>query len=142
MTLAFVTGAGGFIGRHLVRHLAAAGTRVAGLDLIDAGGCALDGATCGWSAGALSQAGLDFLAGETGVPDTVYHLAGGSSVGASLADPYRDFGATVGGTGMLLDWLRTRAPEVRLVIVSSAAVYGDLHRAGIAEDAATAPFSP
>ncbi|MBX9860469.1 MAG: SDR family oxidoreductase [Sphingomonas sp.] len=142
MSLAFVTGAGGFIGRHLVRHLAAEGTRVAGLDLIDAEACALTGATCGWRTGALSQAGLDAMSATAGVPDTVYHLAGGSSVGASLADPYGDFTATVGGTGMLLDWLRGHAPATRLVIVSSAAVYGNLHAGAISEDAATAPFSP
>jgi UDP-glucose 4-epimerase len=142
VTKAFVTGAGGFIGRHLVRHLTAAGSHVAGLDLIRADNCALGSETCGWQTGALSQAGLDALADEIGVPAIVYHLAGGSSVGASLADPYGDFIATVGGSGILIDWLRTRAPNTVLVIVSSAAVYGDLHSGPIAENAATAPFSP
>lgn len=142
MTLAFVTGAGGFIGRHLVRHLAAEGTRVVGLDLIDAETCALSDIICGWATGRLSHVGLDAVAAAAGVPDTVYHLAGGSSVGASLGDPYGDFNATVSGTGLLLDWLRTRAPATRLVIVSSAAVYGNLHAGAISEDAATAPFSP
>lgn len=142
MTLAFVTGAGGFIGRHLVRHLRRSGTRVAGLDLIGADDCALEPETCGWCTGALSQDGFSRLADAVGMPDTVYHLAGGSSVGASLVDPYGDFTATVGGTGMLLDWLRIHAPATSLVIVSSAAVYGNLHRERIAEDAATAPFSP
>ena len=140
MTLAFVTGAAGFIGRHLVRHLAATGTRVAGLDLAAAGD--LTDRVVGWREGPLSQAALSALVGVAGVPDTLYHLAGGSSVGASLADPYGDFAATVGGTAMLLDWLRTTAPQTRLVVVSSAAVYGNLHAGPIAEDAVTAPFSP
>lgn len=140
MSLAWVTGAAGFIGRHLVRHLAATGTPVAGLDLADAGDLAP--LITGWSRGPLSADTLAALAADSGLPDTVYHLAGGSAVGASLAEPYRDFAATVGGTGVLLDWLRSHAPATRLVIVSSAAVYGDLHRGPIAEDAATAPFSP
>lgn len=140
--MAYVTGAGGFIGRHLVRYLAGARTRVAGLDFISAEACALAPVTCAWRTGALSLEGLDALARDIGIPDTIYHLAGGSSVGASLADPYGDFAATVGGTGMLLDWLRSSAPATRLVVVSSAAVYGDLHHGLIAEGALTAPFSP
>lgn len=138
----WVTGAAGFIGRHLLCHLAADGTRVAGIDLGSAQGAGLEKAATGWRQERLSQATLTSLAEETGLPSTVYHLAGGSSVGASLADPYGDFAATVGGTAMLLDWLRSHAPTTRLVIVSSAAVYGDLHPGPIAEDAATSPFSP
>ena len=70
----------------------------------------------------LSANNLSALAAETGVPSTVYHLAGGSSVGASLNNPFGDFSGTVGGTAVLLEWLRNNAPATRLVIVSSAAV--------------------
>lgn len=142
MTLAWVSGAAGFIGRHLVRHLAATETRVAGLDLASAAAAGLSNSVAAWHEGPLSQGALTSLAKTTGLPTTIYHLAGGSSVGASLADPYGDFAATVGGTAMLLDWLRNHASATRLVIVSSAAVYGDLHDGPIAENAATAPFSP
>lgn len=140
--IVWVTGAAGFIGRHLVRYLAAMETRVAGLDLADVAVAGLGDSVTAWHEGPLSQGALTALAETTGLPPTIYHLAGGSSVGASLADPYGDFAATVGGTAMLLDWLRVHAPATRLVIVSSAAVYGDLHAGPIAEDAATAPFSP
>lgn len=139
MNSVWVTGAAGFIGRHLVRHLAGDGTRVAGIDRIDAP----EGApVTAWQTGSIGDEGLGALAERTGPPSTIFHLAGGSSVGASLADPHGDFSATVGGTAALLDWLRRQESSPRLVVVSSAAVYGDRHAGAIGEDAATAPFSP
>jgi UDP-glucose 4-epimerase len=142
MTTAWVTGAGGFIGQHLVRHLAGPDARVCGIDRIGVNSTAVSDIVSGWAEGPLSSDGLVALANETGLPDTIYHLAGGSSVGASLADPYGDFTATVGGTAILLEWIREQKTLPRLVIVSSAAVYGNLHAGAITEDAATAPFSP
>ncbi|MBX3593341.1 NAD(P)-dependent oxidoreductase [Sphingomonas sp.] len=137
-----MTGAAGFIGRHLVRHLADAGVCVSGLDLVGAAPAGLADTVQGWQTGPLSPAALAALAAETGIPGTIYHLAGGSSVGASLADPHGDLTATVAACGVVLDWLRTHAPETRLVVVSSAAVYGNLHAGPIADTAATSPFSP
>lgn len=142
MTIAWVTGGAGFIGKHLVRYLADAGARVSGIDLAGPDAAGLKGYATDWQQGQLSQVSLIALAERTGLPDIIYHLAGGSSVGASLTHPYGDFSATVGGTGMLLDWLHTQSSATRLVIVSSAAVYGTLHARPIADDAATAPFSP
>ena len=46
------------------------------------------------------------------------------------------------GTQHLLERLRTSAPAARLVIASSAAVYGDSHSGPIGEDAWFAPASP
>lgn len=142
MNVAWVTGAAGFIGRHLVRHLADSGARVSGIDLVGAGSAGLENMIDGWQEGLLSQAALEALSDNTGVPDTIFHLAGGSSVGASIADPYGDFTATIGTTGMLLDWIRRRAPTTRLVVVSSAAVYGNQHVERIGDNAAISPFSP
>lgn len=142
MTTAWVTGAGGFIGQHLVRHLAGPDARVCGVDRVAANSTKISDIVSGWAEGQLSRDGLVTLANDNGLPDTIYHLAGGSSVGASLADPYGDFTATVGGTAMLLEWIREQKTRPRLVIVSSAAVYGNLHSGAITEDAATAPFSP
>lgn len=79
---------------------------------------------------------------EGGAPDCVFHLAGGSSVGAAIASPLEDFARTVGTTAQLLDWVRLESPASRVVAVSSAAVYGAGHSGGIGEDRAQTPFSP
>ncbi len=142
MSSVWVTGAAGFIGSHLVRHLSGQGQNVAGIDLVPADRAGLGNTVVGWDASGLSPQSLHSLQKKTGTPETVYHLAGGSSVGASLADPAADFSATVGGTATLLEWLRTSSKGARLVIVSSAAVYGNIHRDPIGEADATDPYSP
>ena len=42
----------------------------------------------------------------------IVFIAGGASVGASLAAPREDFSRTVEATSELVEWIRTRAPEV------------------------------
>ena len=77
-----------------------------------------------------------------GPPDYIFHLAGGSSVGASIANPYEDFSRTVATTAELLEWMRLAAQNATLVSVSSAAVYGAGHTGPIREEHALLPFSP
>jgi UDP-glucose 4-epimerase len=141
MKSAWVTGAAGFIGSHLVRRLAHDGRNVCGIDLAPCSPQLTDSVSA-WKTGPLELDRLSELAGETGLPEVIFHLAGGSSVGSSLAEPYADFNSTVIGTLQLLEWVRAFAPSVPIVLVSSAAVYGDLHVGPIAEDAGTKPFSP
>jgi UDP-glucose 4-epimerase len=139
----WVTGANGFIGRHLAHALAHARHSVHGV-----GHGVLDDVSRGrvgigtWLNGEIDATNLHALAGRTGVPTLVYHLAGGSSVGLSISQPLEDFSRTVASTARLLEWLRTSAPSARLIVVSSAAVYGAEHAGPIAEADATVPMSP
>lgn len=140
---AWVTGANGFIGRHLVRELAGVGHAVHGvghgaLDPADARALGLQT----WINGEVDSSNLNALAAANGLPSHVFHLAGGSSVGLSIARPFEDFSRTVTSTARLLEWLRSFAPESRLIVVSSAAVYGADHTGPIPESAALAPMSP
>jgi UDP-glucose 4-epimerase len=139
----WITGANGFIGRYLACELAEAGYVVNGV-----GHGALDDAEKQrlglqiWLNGEIDAANLNALAAGGGLPSKVFHLAGGSSVGLSIAQPFEDFSRTVASTARLLEWLRVSAPECRLIVASSAAVYGADHEGSISENAAPAPMSP
>lgn len=139
----WVTGANGFIGRHLVKVLADRGYRVQGI-----GHGAISDAECHgmglahWLNGEIDAANLDALATHCGLPSTIFHLAGGSSVGLSISQPLEDFSRTVASTARLLEWLRSTAKDCRIVVASSAAVYGAGHEGAIAADAMTLPMSP
>ncbi|WP_439369424.1 NAD-dependent epimerase/dehydratase family protein [Bradyrhizobium sp. DASA03120] len=139
----WVTGANGFIGRHLARVLADRGHNVHGIGhgaIADA-----EQKRIGlehWLNGEIDATNLDALAGRSGLPAAVFHLAGGSSVGLSIAQPFEDFSRTVNSTARLLEWLRRSAPDCRLIAASSAAVYGAQHSGNIPEEAEPRPLSP
>jgi UDP-glucose 4-epimerase len=139
----WITGANGFIARHLARELAGRGQTVDGIGY----GAPQDAEKKKWGYrtclnGEISASNLHALASSTSFPSMIYHLAGGSSVGASIAQPQEDFARTVTGTEQLLDWMRDNAPRCRLIAVSSAAVYGSHHAGPITETAELDPMSP
>lgn len=141
MGIAFVAGAAGAIGRHCVTLLRARGWTVGG---VGHGNVEWDGPgrIDAWIAGDVSTESLDALAERVGVPDLFINLAGGSSVGPSLQLPLADFERTVLSGVRILNWVWRNAPEARISLASSAAVYGSGHDAAIAETDALRPLSP
>jgi UDP-glucose 4-epimerase len=143
MMTVWITGANGFIGHYLARELADAGHAVHGI-----GHGAIHGSERhalglqSWLNGEIEAANLNAIASAHGRPSAVFHLAGGSSVGLSIAQPFEDFSRTVTSTARLLEWVRGSAPECRVIAASSAAVYGSGHAGAIAENAALTPMSP
>jgi UDP-glucose 4-epimerase len=142
VAIAWVTGARGFIGRRLALHLRDQGLTVCGIghghlpaDLWAQAGLVH------WSNAEITAEALDPLA-DKGLPDLVFHLAGGSAVGPSLNAPFEDFMRTTGTTARLLEWLRAHSPRSKLVVASSAAVYGDTHGAPADETRQPSPVSP
>ena len=143
MPYVWITGACGFIGRHLARQLSDEGHLVAGIGhghwpLSDASKWGIKQ----WVNGELEAANFDELALLCGLPETVFHLAGGSAVGASFSHPLEDFNRTVVATARLLDWVRRNAPRTTIVCASSAAVYGAGYISPIHETSVVNPFSP
>lgn len=122
---ALVTGATGFVGRHLVAHLAAAGddVTISEAEITDPGSLA-----------------ADFRGGR---PDAVYHLAAQADVQASFTDPAATLRVNVEGTFNVLEAAR-RAGAGRVVVVSSADVYGRVEPSSlpVGEAAAMRPVTP
>lgn len=140
--LYLVTGGAGFIGSHLVSGLLRAGRRVRVLDNFSSG----------------RRENLQVLQGDLQVleadirdpeqiraaadgTDVILHEAAFVSVPQSMQDPQACLDVNVGGTAMLLDAAR-RAGVRRVVLASSAAVYGDSTDLPLREDTAARPQSP
>ena len=141
MTFALITGARGFIGRHLSRRLANNNYQVVGIGH----GMWSDADKWGtsyWLDAEVTIHSLRQMQQIHGLPEVVFHLAGGSSVGTAIADPLNDFSRTVQSTAELLEWLRQHSPNTQLLAASSAAVYGTAYSEPIIEDAQTSPLSP
>ena len=120
--VALVTGHRGFLGRYVVAQLEAG--RV---DVVGAGRPEVE----------IPSSAFDSLLAATR-PDLVVHCAGPASVPASLVSPGADRSGAVDVLRTLLD----RLDGTRLILVSSAAVYGDPLQLPVGEDAPLAPVSP
>lgn len=137
----WVTGAGGFIGLHLSRFLANEGYQLVGFGRREAPGYVTATGGAFFSGGVTLEA-LNAALAAHGRPAAVYHLAGGATVGQSIAEPLKDFEQSVVSTACVLDFLRHHAPDASVVLASSAAVYGGGHFGPIGVDAALDPYSP
>ncbi len=127
---ALITGASGFVGRHLAQHLSDAGDEVVGTDRSEGGPDLLD------------PEGLEKLFVDV-EPEVVYHLAGDADVGGSWDHPLETFRANAEGTLNVLSAARTAGVE-RVLSIGSADVYGIVppEELPITESTPLRPVSP
>lgn len=132
-----ITGVNGFLGQCIAAAFESAGWRVAGIDISEQPSRAL----AAYRQTTLPDGGLASFIGAV-APDLVVHCAGRASVGASVKEPGPDYWAGPPALFSVLEAIRTQAPQCKLVLLSSAAVYGSPARMPVSEEAAPAPISP
>jgi len=115
ITRALVTGASGFVGRHLAMHLSELGT-----DVIGAARERPDDWASEWRQLDVRDSGQVEAIIQDLRPTVVFHLACADR-GAPLDDLLE---VNVGGTGRLLAAVARSAPETRVVVPGSSAEYG------------------
>lgn len=134
---AIVTGASGFLGSSMTSHLLANGYQVVTID----------------RSSSPSITGIHSVVGNlatlnlaTCIPIHNYvacfHFAGASSVLSSFDDPSRDFMSSVPGILNLIYFLSKYYPNCRLLVASSAAVYGNPPTLPVKESCPLIPISP
>ena len=134
-----VTGASGFVGRHLVEACEHAGDEVVGL----ARGPAPDGERA-WIAADLRDGAAAARALREARPERVYHLAAAASVAKSWEDPPATVEANLLATVNLLEAAAVEAPGARVLFAGSSEGYGPVprERQPVTEDEPLRPQNP
>ena len=124
-----ITGGAGFVGHWLADHLRSLGDQVVAIDReVD-----------------VTDPGALLAAVSDARPDAIYHLAALTHVGESWDEPLRVLGVNVIGTAALLAAARECGTDPRILVTSSAEVYGpvtDPALLPLTESSPTAPLTP
>ena len=113
-----VTGVAGFVGLRVAQQAIRDGHEVYGL------GHGATGLTENFAVLRDASVTLPALEGLPSSPEIIIHCAGGASVARSVETPLAEFRRTVDSTAVVLEFARKCVGEVRVVLPSSAAVYG------------------
>lgn len=128
MTAVLVTGAGGFIGGRVLEHLKSAGLPTHA------------DRRAGMPREALAPGGLRALLGDA-APAAIVHAAGSGTVAQVAAAPDRELPSNLAAALAVLEFARLHAHKAHVIVLSSAALYGNAPALPQAETEARAPVS-
>jgi len=134
-----VTGAGGFIGRSVVDYVTSIGWQVCGVSRTTVGLPPQPNTV--WYQMALPDSGFAALLHEWR-PDVVVHAASTAIVGQSVDSPLHDFERSVRVWVHVIEAVRCSKTPCRVMLLSSAAVYGNPVALPIDESQPMMPVSP
>ena len=140
MKKVLVTGAYGFLGRHVARVFSKNRWHVLGIGHGN-------WAETEWKAWGLSgwhgtDINFNALMTYAGEPEIIIHCAGSANVSFSMKHPSQDFERSVKTTLDVLEYARLQSPATAVVFPSSAAVYGKALSLPTKEDQPLIPVSP
>ena len=124
-----ITGGRGFVGTWLAEHLRGCGDDVVQID----------------QEVEITDPAALLAAVQAAAPDAIFHLAAMTHVGQSWDEPLRVLNVNVLGTGALLAAARQCGTDPKVLVTSSAEVYGavsDPSRLPLTEQSPTAPLTP
>jgi GDP-4-dehydro-6-deoxy-D-mannose reductase len=124
-----ITGGRGFVGTWLADHLRSCGDDVVQID----------------QEVEITDPSALLAAVQSAAPDAIYHLAAMTHVGQSWDEPLRVLEVNVLGTGTLLAAARACGSDPKVLVTSSAEVYGtvtDASQLPLTEQSSTAPLTP
>ena len=140
VNVVLITGLAGFIGKHVAVQAAQQGCMVYGIGhgpLTDEELKLLS--VVNFIDSDITQEDLSSLNIN---PDIIIHCASSASVALSVVEPSLDFSRTVVSTQNLLEYIRVCTPKTKLVLPSSAAVYGSSANSLLTTTCALSPVSP
>lgn len=131
-----ITGVSGFIGSSFAAYFSQNGFKVTGLTIENV-------AKTNYLVKNISFT-ITELANEINIikPDIIIHAAGTASVQNSFINPYNDFKNSVDAFYILLEGVRKSGKKPIIMLLSSAAVYGNPEILPINEKFVTIPISP
>ena len=134
-----ITGANGFVGRHLIRALAPRLSPSTKLVLADRGTGAFDSEHIGFD---LTDSASVRRAVEAVRPDLVVHLAGQAATGLGPSESQATWNVNFGGSFALASAIADFVPRCSVLYASSAEVYGRAFNDGaVTEDTRIEPLS-
>jgi GDP-4-dehydro-6-deoxy-D-mannose reductase len=137
-----VTGATGFVGRHLIACCVERGATVAGVGRGPAADVELPEGLDSYLGADLTVPAAAREAVAAARPDLVFHLAAEASVARSWSDPAGTVKENVAMTLGVLDAVRREAPGARVLVTGSGEEYGEPESLPVVEDHPLRPQNP